>query len=526
MRQRVIEEIATVAAWEPGSDELAEFNTRVSGRIVQQRRGLKKLVNSPPGFGFRSSGGGWIAHLRRLHQAPGSEKSVTMKPELARAGSLLDSGRNVWAELIHRAGLLDVVPYAAAARADPSLRDRLDAELDYSVEELAGDVTLVASRFQNMTSATVGLALSLDPVTDDELVYLSVLPALLTEVGVVRDGEVIPYDEMKDWLRREVLGVGASFDVTHATRRAELVVRGSGNDLDETKAALGWMRAVLWNADWRPENLQRLRDVVDQARTGLQNIMQGREEAWVNGVATSYWRQDDALVLSTSLFLTRAHDAHRVRWLLRGFGGDDDRSALDGWLASAETAGADATREELRQLAVEALKDLRQRLLARGGARLFAVGSTANLSELRPHVEELVGALEDRPALPFERSYARVVESRLADRGVRGKHVHVGLVNPNTSGGVFLYSAASIGYRDTDKESLLDHLAARLYSGGGAHSLFMKTWGAGLAYSNGMPPQRAPGAHALLRRALPGAAADAALRDRRAARRRARSAPG
>ncbi len=34
--------------------------------------------------------------------------------------------------------------------------------------------------------------------------------------------------------------------------------------------------------------------------------------------------------------------------------------------------------------------------------------------------------------------------------------------------------------------ALLDYLASRTYSGHGAHSLFMKTWAAGLAYSNGM----------------------------------------
>lgn len=33
---------------------------------------------------------------------------------------------------------------------------------------------------------------------------------------------------------------------------------------------------------------------------------------------------------------------------------------------------------------------------------------------------------------------------------------------------------------------LLDYLSALLYSGAGAHSIFIKTWGAGLAYSNGL----------------------------------------
>jgi hypothetical protein len=39
----------------------------------------------------------------------------------------------------------------------------------------------------------------------------------------------------------------------------------------------------------------------------------------------------------------------------------------------------------------------------------------------------------------------------------------------------------------------MDFLAARLYGGGGAHSMFMKTWSAGLAYSNGLRSNEATG---------------------------------
>jgi hypothetical protein len=46
-------------------------------------------------------------------------------------------------------------------------------------------------------------------------------------------------------------------------------------------------------------------------------------------------------------------------------------------------------------------------------------------------------------------------------------------------------SAPLTAYRDLTPEELLDYLAVNLYSGGGGHSLFMKTWAAGLAYSNG-----------------------------------------
>jgi hypothetical protein len=62
----------------------------------------------------------------------------------------------------------------------------------------------------------------------------------------------------------------------------------------------------------------------------------------------------------------------------------------------------------------------------------------------------------------------------------------VGLLNPNSQGGVFLHSAPGPVFNDTTRDRLLDSLALNLYGGGGGHSLFMKTWGAGLAYSNGI----------------------------------------
>ena len=70
----------------------------------------------------------------------------------------------------------------------------------------------------------------------------------------------------------------------------------------------------------------------------------------------------------------------------------------------------------------------------------------------------------------------------------------MGLINPNTQGGVFLNSAPSVSYLEPDnREAILDYLASRLYAGGGAHGIFIKTWGAGLAYSNGFRGSPATG---------------------------------
>src|SRR5262249_44831758 len=88
-------------------------------------------------------------------------------------------------------------------------------------------------------------------------------------------------------------------------------------------------------------------------------------------------------------------------------------------------------------------------------------------------------------AAHFDR--VRAIDARLGEHAPdAARPVFVGLVNPNTRGGVFMNSAPGVTYDDTSREALLGFLASKLYAGGGAHGIFMKTWGAGLAYSNGV----------------------------------------
>jgi hypothetical protein len=53
---------------------------------------------------------------------------------------------------------------------------------------------------------------------------------------------------------------------------------------------------------------------------------------------------------------------------------------------------------------------------------------------------------------------------------------------------VFINNAPATGLLDTSQDPILDYLASNIFTGHGAHSLFMKTWAAGLAYSNGVHP--------------------------------------
>jgi len=631
MRARIVDELTTIAGWADGADELEAFNERLRSRVVEQRRELAKFVNSPPGFGFRGTGSGWMTHLHQLAKKSEFRRSLTMKTELAAIDALLTDTINPWRERLESWKLLGTAPYAIAVAPSPALlersraarRARADAEvarlrrrfsvdddqeairrykaevdgltaeleeleksvrlppfvasppmtrddqLDFAASEAAPGVDMVASTFDNMSGATLGIAFAIDTPPHHDLVYLSLLPALMREVGV-RDGEqVIPFDEMSERIKKEILQLSASFATNHSTGRVELVLRGAGNDPEEASRAVAWMRRML-TPDWRPENIDRIRDVVDQQLAGLRNRMQGSEESWVNDPSNAYRRQDDLLLLATASFLTRAHAAHRMRWLLRD-GGDevartaaaaylarlsllgpidrDDRTALLDALTSeeaptdtpesvAELAAsfrelADEARTTIREVAkdlAEVLPDLPDDALASDWSylcrqiradllvppaevltelgqtltrmlqnpRLFVVGSTRTQKRLGDDVKTLLAAL---PATATtgeggpKRTYrGGVVDSRLLRRDRTAKEpLFVGLVATNMKGGVFLNSAPGVSYSDRDRERLLDGLASYLYDGYGAHGIFMKTWGAGLAYSNGFRGSPADG---------------------------------
>ncbi len=623
IRGKILDELKRIASFRDGSPELKDFNERVKNRAIQTRRAGSKFVNSPPGFGFRNTDTGWMMHLEDLHRTPGFRKSVTLKPQLAAVEEMIKGDRNVWRDSIARWHLADTVPYAVAARPSPNLiaqvekeqaaraRARtlglkreyhvnfdqvalrrykarydattaelerltqrstpmrfldnppliLDDQLDYEVTTVAGGVKMVASNFENMTSATTGLALSLEAVPEDKLIYLSALPTLLTESGVIKDGKAISYEEMSETIRKEILGLASDFNVNFRTGRAELVLTGSGNDTTESQRALEWMKLVLTSPDWRVENLPRLRDLVDQELSGLRSQMQDQEENWVQYPAAAYRQQDKPLLLSTESFLTEAHNVHRLRWLFKDAGTGPEKTAISNFLSNLAGAAAKANRTELESLGAalqgkkdaqvpiglkpfltefgqlkpsaktlgsEAAKDLEQllaeipdatlaqdwdylcrqmrrdllvppadaladlhalrlSLLKTGGARMFMVGSKANRQSLSGRVNELLGVLYKGEVSPAKYSSERLIDAQVRQRnGTTEPPVFVGLVNPNSQGGVFLNSAPGAGYQDGDnRELLLDYLTALQYSGAGSHSIFIKTWGAGLAYSNG-----------------------------------------
>jgi len=606
LRGHVQAELARIAAYPDGSPELAAFNARLKGRIQERRRELAKFVNSPPGFGFRNASSDWVTHLYRLNREPGFRKSLTEKEELDSLEKLIAGDRNVWREDLAQWKLTGVTPWIEAAKPDPALvtqeekertarasaevtrleekygvkseqaaLDRYQAEydaatkvidaaaaevktpaflehppltfddpLEFSTRSLPGGIPLVNSTFDSMSGATAGIALRLDGVPEDQLVYLSMLPQLLTRAGVIENGKPISYQDMTGRLRNEILSLDARFRINPMTDRYELVVRGAGNNLAESERALEWMKLVLFHPDWRTENLPRLRDLVDQTLGAIRNTTQMPEEAWVDDPARAWRRQDNPLLLTTSSFMTREHNVFRLRWMLmdgrsdgvyrfldelaKAGGSRSQRKALlssieDGKYAAigslpaaSKTVAIAAARDleavlpeipddslaaDWRELCLEMRRDLetgpektlaaleavRQSLLVTGGARMFLISSPASQANLTAGLQELPPMLASGKITKATYRPGLRVAERLHGRDPRATHpVFEGLVNANSQGGVFLNSAPATSLQDTSPDKLLDFLASNLYAGHGAHGIFMKTWAAGLAYSNGI----------------------------------------
>ena len=660
VRQVVTDELARLAALPDGSDELKKFNERIASRLIQAERDAAKFINSPPGFGARGSGPEWMEHLRRLESRPEFRRSLTNAPEIAFVRGLLAKNENIWRTYLPKWKLAGVVPWAAAARPSSALletearqrEERVSAELAslqkryertdpqeairrykaasdaagaeiealartipppefvktppmtlddplrFQALTLAPGLPFVSSRFENMSAATLGLALRLDRVPPVRLRLLSLLPTLMTHVGVIEDGKPVSYEEMSERLRREILSLDAGFSTSARTGRTELVLMGGGLGQAEAERAVGWMSLVLQHPDWRVENLPRLRDVVDQALASLRNMMQGPEESWVQDPAIAYRLQDNPAFLAADSSLTAEHYALRLKWLLKsppaesgpiaaffeklgaagtasredlkaflaarsgggggeGAGGDGNGAAAavggtaaeaapvpealapllaayrglpeadraiatdaledldaslvmipDGSLATDWAALCAGMREDLLvppQKALEDLHALRKDLLKAAGARMFFAGSSALETALRPRITALAASLEAPAAggaAPSSAASAspatasgRLVDQRLKAREPKAvRPVFVGLLAPNMQGGVILTSAPGVHFADAaNRDRQLDYLASRLFAGYGAHGIFLKTIGAGLAYSNGLRASVASG---------------------------------
>ncbi len=620
IKDLILDELQLVHDYPDGSQELVAFNERIKSVLVQNRKQRENNLNSPPMFGFRSGPAGrWVGLLMEVESRSGFRKSLVLKNDFEFAEKALTETKNIWRNYIDTWNLLTVPPYIVGAGPNAEMLDKaaqqkearlaayvddykkqygtndmqlavarykeafdtktaeldalesgdklpdfvddppltLDEQLQYEQLTLAGDIPLLASTFDNMTSATLSMSMRMDVVPESLLVYLPLLPRLLTDIGVTIGDEVIPFEEMNERLRREILRLSAGYNTGMQRDRIELTITGKGGNLAELKNAIEWMGASLYSPYLSKNNILRIRDIVDQALLSYRNRTKGSEESWVNDPADAYRYQNNPLYLATNSFLTEQNLMQRLKWMLtepltssdaesgnrflavlarKGTG--LNRAALTDMLTALETEQSSAPSELLaalsqlstdghktiieilkqfktilpdipdanlsgdfvylcRQTATDlnrqpetvlgAMKHILSLIQKTDNVRLSIVSNEADRNLAMPDIESLLSGL-DSESQSVRENY--VDDERIVER-VRSRHkgiddpVYAGLIFDGTRNGTLIFTAQNTGEFDTSDSAILKGLAGKLYTGYGPHGLFMKTWAAGLAYSNG-----------------------------------------
>jgi Zn-dependent M16 (insulinase) family peptidase len=133
------------------------------------------------------------------------------------------------------------------------------------------------------------------------------------------------------------------------------------------------------------------------------------------------------------------------------------------------------------------IRDLLTAITHQDNMRSYIISSYSTYLELEEVFFSLVTSFSDKQTVIHSYNTLPSITRQMQNRYPHiKKPVYVGLVNNSSSSGVHINTAPCASFMDSDPEILLDFLAARIYGGHGAHSMFMQTWGAGLAYSNGL----------------------------------------
>lgn len=231
----------------------------------------------------------------------------------------------------------------------------LDDRLNYKQQMLPGKIPLVASVFNNMSGATTGMAIDLHGVSQNKLVYLALLPELITGTGIIKNGKPVSYEDMVQLIQQQILSLRSYYSDNGTTGRAELVLSGAGNNASEAQRAVEWINDVLKHPYWQKENLPRIRDLVEQNLSEIRKRMQGPEESWVIDPGNAYQFQNQPLQLATNSFLTRAYNIFRLKWMLKDAGDATNSKAINkflSYLGNAET-GRDSLKKLLQVLTAD-----------------------------------------------------------------------------------------------------------------------------------------------------------------------------
>lgn len=408
LRDVVMDRVRWLHALKPGSPELAETAEKARSQIRAGRRSTLKSMEGPPMFGERSTGDGWNQYLDELALEPDFVKTLGEGALLDELLADLDAGRNPWAPVLERAGLLEP-PYVSAVLPDAALlqaqkaaklkrlaaaaaglasayglpeaqalaRYRAEAasatavlaqlesaaarpsflreppleldSLDWSESRLPSGPRLVTTRFQTpFTDIRVTFDLSGIAAGDREL--LPLLASAVGSVGVTtRAGERLDYIKTGERQMTELYGAGVGADVSARSGRAGLTFAGFASSPEEVDRSVEWLENYLLRPNLTLDSRGRLIDVLRGSIQGLRGLFEQDEETWVSGAVAAYKYQDKPLYMHLSSPFTTLRHLNRLRWRLAE-PAPEELAVLRATMTAVAAAAGAAERSAVEQL--------------------------------------------------------------------------------------------------------------------------------------------------------------------------------
>jgi Zn-dependent M16 (insulinase) family peptidase len=419
----------------------------------------------------------------------------------------------------------------------------LDPELPVEMAVLDSGTPLCHGRFDAMQGAQWNMAVDVGEGPSSP--WMPLLPAFLTETGLQGD-DTLDFRQVEDALRREVGWASCWLDTDLEAGRAELVLGASGASAAECARGLHWLRRFCLDANWSAANRPRLREIARRELAQARERRQGSEESWVEVPAAAWPQRQQPGLLRAGCFLTQEHELFRCAWAL-----EPRPEGFNALLAQLETRGRkpDSTRAWLRTL-LDTPVPRRSASWSKAFHRTAAL-SAPQVSALGLALEDLDAFAAELPEVEFPMLWDRLVmeilsapllldeleklrpallqgsrrawftgslaarhavmeEAQRLDAAFARKSVLrsapitlwqvplspnalCGLVDPGGSSGVILSTAPLAWQQAFTRPDLEDYLAGNLLGGGSDQGLFMQTWAAGLAYSNGIRPRERTG---------------------------------
>jgi Zn-dependent M16 (insulinase) family peptidase len=458
LRSRIHATVEEISRYPDNSTVLAAFNQLVMSYAQGWRRSERVWIRSAPRFGLDNKMD-WKEHLEYLEMDPSFVRSISGEPVWTNVEKQLQSGRNIWRDVILRFHLLDT-PYATASAPSPQFLEvrekgrqfRIEAktrqlmasfgvsdeqvalarfeqdelaktkEIDKLAAQVAAprftnhppltpdddvrykqvrieSVPLIATFFDRAPTIDLGLSFDLRQIPRKYYKYLPILPRCLDSLGLKTAEHITSYSDLLAKTEREINGFSIRYEQHTVSKRADLNIRASTTGPDDLRSALALIRRMIDFSYLDLSNADRLRDLVDKRIWQDDVFLKGGDSYWFMNPSYAVRYQDDPLYLALSSAYTRAHWDSRMKWLLhRPVDANEIRQVGD-FAERILSDSAGLTAKELSEkLSRSDAKGLEGELLGYWERNIPAFPEARLLSGLRRLTEEVQADLRTGPA--------------------------------------------------------------------------------------------------------------------------------